>query len=204
MRLLLLCARWNGEVPGGNAGSLKLPAAADSCKTFVVGAGGKFPGREKIGISQQSTRPVGRNFLGPDFRETPGFIRQKENSYLKARWEIPMNDGGQLPYREVFSIFWKRFNMFFLITKPGGNEGKQAKTQTNPAEMPEDRRRWGRIHSLFLIIRGVVGELGPVHGGTSREEDNIVRDVTGLCMSGTPLAAKKPTGWPFPAWNPAF
>ena len=97
MRLLLLCARWNGEVPGGNAGSLKLPAAADSCKIFVVGAGGKFPGREKIGISQQSTRPVGRNFLGPDFRETPGFIRQKENSYLKARWEIPMNDGGQLP-----------------------------------------------------------------------------------------------------------
>ena len=109
-----------------------------------------------------------------------------------------------LGYRGVFSIFWKRFNMFFLITKPGGNEGKQAKTQTNPAEMPEDRRRWGRIHSLFLIIRGVVGELGPVHGGTSREEDNIVRDVTGLCMSGTPLAAKKPTGWPFPAWNPAF
>ena len=96
MRLLLLCARWNGEVPGGNAGSLKLPAAADSCKIFVVGAGGKFPGREKIGISQQSTRPVGRNFLGPDFRETPGFIRQKENSYHKARWEIPMNDGGQL------------------------------------------------------------------------------------------------------------
>ena len=91
-----VCARWNGEVPGGNAGSLKLPAAADSCKIFVVGAGGKFPGREKIGISQQSTRPVGRNFLGPDFRETPGFIRQKENSYLKARWEIPMNDGGQL------------------------------------------------------------------------------------------------------------
>ena len=95
VRLLLLCARWNGEIPG-NAGPLKLPAAADSCKTFVVGAGGKFPGREKIGISQQSTRPVGRNFLGPDFRETPGFIRQKENSYLKARWEIPMNDGGQL------------------------------------------------------------------------------------------------------------
>ena len=89
------CARWNGEIPG-NAGSLKLPAAADSCKIFVVGAGGKFPGREKIGISQQSTRPVGRNFLGPDFRETPGFVRQKENSYLKARWEIPMNDGGQL------------------------------------------------------------------------------------------------------------
>ena len=77
------CARWNGEIPG-NAGSLKLPAAADSCKIFVVGAGGKFPGREKIGISQQSTRPVGRNFLGPDFRETPGFVRQKENSYLKA------------------------------------------------------------------------------------------------------------------------
>ena len=48
-----------------------------------------------------------------------------------------------LGYRGVFSIFWKRFNMFFLITKPGGNEGKQAKTQTNPAEMPEDRRRWG-------------------------------------------------------------
>ena len=93
--ILLLCARWNGEIPG-NAGPLKLPAAADSCKTFVVGAGGKFPGREKIGISQQSTRPVGRNFLGPDFRETPGFIRQKENSYHKARWEIPMNDGGQL------------------------------------------------------------------------------------------------------------
>ena len=86
----------NGEVPGGNAGSLKLPAAEDSCKIFVVGAGGKFPGREKIGISQQSTRPVGRNFLGPDFREAPGFIRQKENSYLKSRWEIPMNDGGQL------------------------------------------------------------------------------------------------------------
>ena len=86
----------NGEVPGGNAGSLKLPAAEDSCKIFVVGAGGKFPGREKIGISQQSTRPVGRNFLGPDFRETPGFVRQKENSYRKARWEIPMNDGGQL------------------------------------------------------------------------------------------------------------
>ena len=63
---------------------MKLPAAADSCKTFVVGAGGKFPGREKIGISQQSTRPGGRNFLGPDFRETPGFIRQKENSYRKA------------------------------------------------------------------------------------------------------------------------
>ena len=34
-----------------------------------------------------------------------------------------------LGYRGVFSIFWKRFNMFFLITKPGGNEGKQAKTQ---------------------------------------------------------------------------
>ena len=99
MRLLLLCARWNGDVPGGNAGSLKLPAAADSCKTFVVGAGGKFPGREKIGISQQSTRPGGRNFLGPDFREIPGFIRQKENSYHKARWEIPMNDGGQLQAR---------------------------------------------------------------------------------------------------------
>ena len=91
-----VCARWNGEVPGGNAGSLKFPAAADSCKISVVGAGGKFPEREKLGISQQSTRPVGRNFLGPDFRETPGFIRQKENSYLKARWEIPMNDGGQL------------------------------------------------------------------------------------------------------------
>ena len=91
-----VCARWNGEVPGGNAGSLKFPAAADSCKIFVVGAGGKFPGREKIGISQQSTRPVGRNFLGPDFRETPGLVRQKENSYRKARWEIPMNDGGQL------------------------------------------------------------------------------------------------------------
>ena len=84
--------------------------------------------------------------------------------------------------------------MFFLITKPGGNEGKQAKTQTNPAEMPEDRRRWGRIHSLFLIIRGVVGELGPVHGGTSREEDSIVRDVTqpdeGLCMSEAPPTAE--------------
>ena len=93
--------RRKGEVPGGNAGSLKLPAAADSCKTFVVGAGGKFPGREKIGISQQSTRPVGRNFLGPDFRETPGFIRQKENSYLKARWEIPMNDWGQLKAAEI-------------------------------------------------------------------------------------------------------
>ena len=97
------CARWNGEIPG-NAGSLKLPAAADSCKIFVVGAGGKFPGREKIGISQQSTRPVGRNFLGPDFRETPGFIRQKENSYLKARWEIPMNDGGQLTRRREAEI----------------------------------------------------------------------------------------------------
>ena len=39
----------NGEVPG-NAGSLRLPAAADSCKiSVVVGAGGKFPGREKLG-----------------------------------------------------------------------------------------------------------------------------------------------------------
>ena len=101
-----------------------------------------------------------------------------------------------LGYRGVFSIFWKRFNMFFLITKPGGNEGKQAKTQTNPAEMPEDRRRWGPGW-LGTSTEGPRGSLQTSFKSRNQPDE-------GLCMSGTPPAAKKPTGWPFPAWNPAF
>ena len=92
-----------------------------------------------------------------------------------------------LGYRGVFSIFWKRFNMFFLITKPGGNEGKQAKTQTNPAEMPEDRRRWG-AGWLGTSTEGPRGSLQTSFKSRNQPDE-------GLCVSGTPPAAKKRGGW---------
>ena len=146
----------------------RTPAAA---RSFLC-----FPPGEWAGRGRRKKKRGGRGFPTPVFSRQLGLFL--------------------LGYRGVFSIFWKRFNMFFLITKPGGNEGKQAKTQTNPAEMPEDRRRWGPGW-LGTSTEGPRGSLQTSFKSRNQPDE-------GLCVSGTPPAAKKPTGWPFPAWNPAF